>query len=151
MNRSVCALTLMIALASLTTTSAASSPLRIIHTVTIDELPMHTADARSALEWVKRHAPASFAPFGFGKVSVERGAFSSPHGRTMTAQASSDLPGKLPDSGVPGEVYKVENVFPDGTIQTWEFRWVQPSTGHGGGWEVIAYSFRQGSDPVNAQ
>ncbi len=145
------ALGLMIALAYLPSASVATNPQRITHTLTIDELPEKTADARNILDWVEDHAPASFAPLGYGRVHVERSALSPLHSSADNARTESGPPGKLPDSGVSGEIYKVENIFPDGSIQSWEFKWVEPSTGHGGRWDLIAYSYRKGNDPVNVQ
>jgi len=116
--------------------------------VTTDAYPMQTASARQVLDWVAQRVKPSFAPQGYGNVQVERRAFSV--GRA-SARADESIPGKLPEQGIPGEIYRVENLLPDGSIQTWEFTWVEPSSGHGGGWDVTGYSYKKGNDPVNQQ
>ncbi len=60
-------------------------------------------------------------------------------------------PNGLPDTGQPGEILKVESILPDGSTQSWEYRWEAPSTGHGAGWVFVAYSVRIGRDPVEIQ
>jgi hypothetical protein len=60
---------------------------------------------------------------GYGNVQVERRAFSV--GRA-SARADESIPGKLPEQGIPGEIYRVENLLPDGSLQTWEFTWGNP-------------------------
>jgi len=151
MNYRSSAVAMLIAFAFLPTANAASDPQRIIHTVTIDEFAEQTLHTRNVLDWVKRHSPSSFAPLGYGKVLVERSASTLQRVSAPDSTTNSDFPGRLPDSGAPGEIYKVENSLPDGSMQMWEFKWVQSSTGHGGGWEIIAYLYRKGNDPLNPQ
>ncbi|MGV6494256.1 hypothetical protein ACTUVK_000883 [Stenotrophomonas rhizophila] len=115
--------------------------------------PAGHPQGQSILDWVTRHA-SDYAPRGRnGEVRLERMNHSNPAGPLAPAQ-SSDLPGppgKLPEQGAPGEILRMENILPDGTTQTWEFRWIQPSTGHDGYWATAAYSIRLPLDPVNIQ
>ncbi|MCF7750392.1 hypothetical protein KQ945_06515 [Bacillus subtilis subsp. subtilis] len=112
------------------------------------------AQGRAVLDWITRHWP-DYAPIGRnGEVRLERLTHASTPVAAPVASQSPDLPappGKLPDSGAPGEILRMENILPDGTTQTWEFRWVQPSSGHGGHWSTAAYSIRFPMDPVNVQ
>ncbi len=108
---------------------------------------------QSILDWISRHSP-DYPPIGRnGEVSLERMMQTNRLGPLVPSQSPSlpGPPGKLPESGAPGEILRMENLLPDGTTQTWEFRWVQPSTGHGGYWATAAYSIRFPIDPVNAQ
>ncbi|MBO1746609.1 hypothetical protein LMF57_01335 [Stenotrophomonas sp. SI-NJAU-1] len=141
-------LLLSVGVACLASTSAWAAPQRVTYAVTNDELALHQPEARDVLTWVGRHVRPSFAPLGAGTVHVERSAFSS---GAVARMSDPSPPGKLPDSGYPGEQYKVENTLPDGTYQSWEFRWVEPSSGHGGGWEMTGYQFKRGNDPVEIQ
>lgn len=139
---------LAIALGGLFPAAASASSPRITHTVTTDAYPMKTAGAREVLDWVTQRVKPTFAPQGYGSVQVERRAFSV---GGASARSDGSIPGKLPEQGIPGEIYRVENLLPDGSIQTWEFTWVEPSSGHGGGWDVTGYSYKKGNDPVNQQ
>lgn len=139
---------LAITLGGLCPAGAGASPQRITHTVTADDHPRQTAGARQVLDLVTQRVKPSFAPQGHGHVRVERQAFSV--GR-VSARSDESIPGKLPEQGIPGEIYRVENLLPDGSIQTWEFTWVEPSSGHGGGWDVTGYTYKKGNDPVNQQ
>ncbi len=139
---------LAIALGGLFPAAASAPSQRITHTVTSDAYPMQTAGARQVLDWVTQRVKPSFAPQGYGNVQVERQAVSV--GRA-SARSDESIPGKLPEQGVPGEIYRVENLLPDGSLQTWEFTWVEPSSGHGGGWDVTGYTYKKGNDPVNQQ
>lgn len=137
---------LMLTSAALLAPEAGAAPSRITHTVTSEEFPMQTAGARQVLDWVAQRVKPSFAPQGYGTVQVERQAFSL---GLASARSDDSIPGKLPDEGIPGEIYRVENLLPDGSIQTWEFTWTEPSSGHGGGWEVTGYTYKKGNDPVS--
>ncbi|KMU61308.1 hypothetical protein STRNTR1_3778 [Stenotrophomonas maltophilia] len=139
---------LAIALGGLVAPDARASSQRITHTVTSDALAMHTQGARQVLDWVAQRVKPTFAPQGYGNVQVERRAFSV--GRA-SARSDGSIPGKLPEQGIPGEICRVENLLPDGSLQTWEFTWVEPSSGHGGGWDVTGYTYKKGNDPVNQQ
>jgi hypothetical protein len=105
--------------------------------------------AGSILDWIAARSPDRRPLARNGVVSVER----MQHFRGLSARSSDSPtpPGGLPDKGSPGEEYNVENNLPDGTAQTWSYRWVEPSTGHGGGWDLVGYSFRKGNDPVDIQ
>ena len=127
--------------------AAASAPSqRITHTVTSDAYPMQTAGARQVLDWVAQRVKPSF-PQGYGNVQVERQAVSV--GRA-SARSDESIPGKLPDQGIPGEIYRVENLLPDGSIQTGI---------HLGGalirpWRRLERNrlhLQEGNDPVNQQ
>ena len=103
-------------------------------------------EGQQVLAWVSQHAPR-FPPLsGASVVSVERIQHFP-----LTQRNTPAPPGGLPDSGYPGEVYSVENTLPDGTMQSWTFQWTEPSTGHGGGWEMTGYSYKKGNDPINIQ
>lgn len=104
------------------------------------------SEGQKVLAWVSMHAPR-FPPLsGSGVVSVE-----TVQHFPLTQRTPPAPPGGLPDSGYPGEVYSVENTLPDGTMQSWTFQWTEPSTGHGGGWEMTGYSYKKGDDPLNIQ
>lgn len=137
-----------IALATLLPAAASAASPRITHTVVSEEFARQSAGARQVLEWVSQHVRPSFAPLGLGTVQVEHSTVSV--GR-VSARSSDTIPGKLPAEGIPGEIYRVENILPDGSVQSWEFTWMAPSTGHGGGWSVTSYTFKTGSDPVVQQ
>ncbi len=116
--------------------------------MTSDAYAMQTAGARQLLDWVAQRVKPSFAPQGYGNVQVEQRAFSV--GRA-SARSDESIPGMLPEQRFPGEIYRVENLLPDGSLQTWEFTWVEPPSGHGGGWDVTGYTYNKGNDPVNQQ
>ena len=137
---------LVMALGTLLAAGASASSQRITHTVTSDAFAMQTTGARQVLDLVAQRVRPSFAPQGYGHVQVERRAVSV--GRAA-ARSDESIPGKLPEQGLPGEIYRVENLLPDGSTQSWEFTWVQPSSGHGGGWEITAYTYKKGNDPEN--
>ena len=130
--------------ASATTVAGAKAPSNatvvVNHTWAADQ-----SEGRKVLAWVSTHAPR-FPPLGAGAVAVERIQHFP-----LTQRTTPALPGGLPDSGYPGEVYTVENTLPDGTMQSWTFQWTEPSTGHGGGWEMTGYSYKKGNDPLNIQ
>jgi len=80
---------------------------------------------------------------GRGTVTTERMQLFA-DGLSNALSSMPQPPGRLPERGIPGEVYKVENTLPDGTFQSWTYRWVQPRTGHGGGWNLTGYEYRKG-------
>ena len=139
---------LTIALATIVPTVATAASPRITHTVVSEEFSKQSIDARHVLEWVTQNVRPAFAPLGYGTVHVEHSVISV--GRA-SASYNDSIPGKLPTEGVPGEIYRVENILPDGSVQSWEFTWVAPSSGHGGGWSVTGYTYKKGSDPVEQQ
>ncbi|WP_312316028.1 hypothetical protein [Stenotrophomonas sp.] len=138
------ALALVLA-ASATSMAVAKAPSNatvvVNHTWAADE-----SEGQQVLAWVSTHAPR-FPPLrGASVVAVERIQ------HFPVSQRNTPMPPNgLPDSGYPGEVYSVENTLPDGTMQSWTFQWSEPSTGHGGGWELTGYSYKKGNDPVNIQ
>lgn len=101
------------------------------------------------LDWIAARSPSRQPLARNGVVSVERMQY-FPASSTRSSDSPTP-PGGLPDKGHPGEEYNVENTLPDGTAQSWSYRWVEPSTGHGGGWDLVGYSFRKGNDPVEIQ
>lgn len=105
------------------------------------------AEGGKVLDWVAAQSPDRMPLGRNGWVTVERVKKFA-----RTARSSSETPappGGLPERGTQGEEYNVENTLPDGTTQTWSYRWTQPSTGHGGRWEMVGYSFRKGNDPLD--
>ena len=113
---------LAIALGGLIPAAASASSQRITHTVTTDAYPMQTASARQVLDWVAQRVKPSF-PAGLRQ---RAGGTACILGGRASARADGSIPGKLPEQGIPGEIYRVENLLPDGSIQTWEFTWWNP-------------------------
>lgn len=139
--------TLLIALLSSTGTSstasaAGSSP--HLSTVVVSTRTYASEDAHAAelLDWIATVSP-DHAPMGRGTVTTERMQLFA-DGLSNTLSSTPQPPGRLPERGIPGEEYKVENTLPDGTFQSWSYRWVQPRTGHGGGWSLTGYEYRKG-------
>lgn len=104
------------------------------------------SEGRKVLAWVSQHAPRFQPLSGASVVSAERIQHFP-----LTQRNTPTPPGGLPDSGYPGEVYSVENTLPDGTMQSWTFQWTEPSTGHGGRWQMTGYEYKKGNDPLNIQ
>lgn len=136
---------ILIALAlALPASSAVAQAHSTATTVTHHSWKAEHAQGRAVLAWVAAHAP-DFAPIGQqGVVSVERVQHFA-----LTAQTRTSPPGGLPEKGLPGEEYSVQNTLPDGTVQSWTFQWTEPSTGHGGSWVIIGYEYKHGNDPLN--
>lgn len=109
----------------------------------------HEAEGLRVLDWVAAHSPDR-SPIGRnGRVTVEQ---LKKFARTRRSSSETSAPpGGLPEKGSQGEEYNVENTLPDGTTQTWSYRWTEPSTGHGGRWEMVGYSYRKGDDPLNVR
>lgn len=104
------------------------------------------------LQWISINSPNHTPIKGNAKVRVERMTFAKGDRavRAVGADAGAPLPPNgLPDTGQPGEIYKVESILPDGTTQSWEYRWESTSSGHGASWVFVAYAVRIGGvDPV---
>lgn len=109
-------------------------------------------DGTRILQWISLKSPDYTPIKGNAEVRVERMTFAkgSRAVRAATARAGTPSPPNgLPDTGQPGEVYKVESILPDGTTQSWEYRWESTSSGHGESWVFVAYAVRIGGvDPV---
>lgn len=124
--------------------------------VVLDETyPASDPRAAGILRWISTRSP-QYAPLetSTAKIRLER-TFVATGGRAaQVAAANGDAPlppTGLPDTGQPGEILKVESILPDGSTQSWEYRWEAPASGHGGGWVFVAYSVRIGQDPVEIE
>ncbi len=141
------ALAFFIACTPASTAHAAARPPTIV--VINQSWEAHEAEGRRVLDWVAAHSPDR-TPIGRnGRVMVEQVRKFARTGRSSSE--TSAPPGGLPDKGSQGEEYNVENTLPDGTTQTWSYRWTEPSTGHGGRWEMVGYSYRKGDDPLDVR
>lgn len=144
------AMTVVLALAGAVASSVVdAAPQRTTLILVNETYPGGSAEGRIILDWVATRSPDRLPIGRQGVVSIERTRHFS--GASRSASDSPTPPGGLPDKGYPGEEYNVENTLPDGTRQSWSYRWVEPSSGHGGSWDLIGYSFRKGNDPVEIQ
>ncbi|WP_457319020.1 hypothetical protein [Stenotrophomonas sp. P5_B8] len=96
------------------------------------------------LDWIAARSPDRVPIGRNGVVTVER--MSHFIGAIRSASDTPLPPGGLPETGHPGGQHKVENTLPDGTRQSWSYRWVEPSSGHGGRWDLTGYTYRMGHD-----
>jgi hypothetical protein len=141
----VIALSLAIAVTSASTTHASTVSPTIV--VINQSWEADEAEGRRVLDWVASHSPDR-APIGRnGVVTVERVRKLARAHRSSSETPTP--PGGLPEKGSQGEEYNVENTLPDGTSQSWSYRWTEPSTGHGGYWDMVGYSYRKGNDPLD--
>lgn len=141
------AMTFVLALAGTMASSAVdAAPQRTTFIRVSDTYPGGSAEAQSILDWVAARSPDRQPTGRQGVVSIERIEHFS--GASRPTADSSTPPGGLLEKGYPGEEYQVESTLPDGTRQSWGYRWVEPSSGHGGRWDLTGYSFRKGGDSV---
>lgn len=128
-------------IASLSSAASASGTtvMVISHTYQAEQV-----EGARILDWIAARSPDR-APIGRnGVVTVER--MSHFIGAIRSASDTPLPPGGLPETGYPGGQYNVENTLPDGTRQSWSYRWVEPSSGHGGRWDLTGYTYRMGHD-----
>jgi len=94
------------------------------------------------LDWIATHSPDRPPLARHGAVVVESKQY------VPGSPVSISAPDSVPQKGHPGDAYSVKSAFADGTTQTWDYRWVVPPAGEGGGWGLVGYAYRKESAPV---